>query len=222
MAHLTPKGANLRKAFPPVPFPDRPSQDDSRVRWSDKTEMADDQTISQLLERWQGGSLGARDALFDRVHSELHALARSFMRGQSPAHTLGPTALVNEACMRLCGSQTSLEDRSHFLRLAAKSMRQILVDHARRKHADKRVDRELRIPMDAALEEFEQRSGDLVDLDAAMKHLSEHSRELVEFVELRFFAGLPIEEVAKVMDISERTAARRWQAARAFLFDELR
>lgn len=184
--------------------------------------MTGDETIAGLLAEWRDGSVEARDELFTLVHTELHTLARGLMRGQSPAHTLGPTALVNEACLRLCGSSSSLEDRNHFLRLAARSMRQILVDHARRKQADKRVARELRVDLEDVLAQLEQRSSDLVDLDAAMSRLGEMSPELVELVELRFFAGLPLEEAARVMGLSPRSAARRWQAAKAVLYDELR
>jgi len=184
--------------------------------------MTDDATIEELLAGWRQGSLRARDELFARLQAQLHSLASGLMSGQSPAHTLGATALVNEACLRLCGERTTLQDRQHLMRLAARSMRQVLVDHARRKGAVKRGAAEARIPLEEVIQDLEERSGPLVDLDRALGRLEHRSPELVEFVELRFFAGLPLEEVARVMGLSSRTAARRWQLAKAFLHEELR
>ena len=183
--------------------------------------MPQNRSIDQLLDAWRGGSEEARDALFAAVQEELKGLARGFMRGQPAGHTLQPTALVNEACLRLCQRSGSLQDRTHLVRLAARSMRQILVDHARKRRARKRGEEPQRVPLDDVVERYEERSHGLGALDAALERLAERSPELVELVELRFFAGLPIEEVAAVLGTSPRTAARRWQVARAFLREEL-
>lgn len=183
--------------------------------------MPDNRSIETLLQAWRGGSQEARDALFAEMQGELRGLARRMMRGQSPAHTLQPTALVNEACLRLCERSGSLQDRTHLVRLAATAMRQILVDHARRRGALKRGGAQQRVPLDEVVDLYEERAHGLAELDHALERLSRQSSELVELVELRFFAGLPIEEVATILGLSPRTAARRWQIARAFLREEL-
>ncbi|MFT7669743.1 MAG: RNA polymerase sigma factor (TIGR02999 family) [Planctomycetota bacterium] len=194
----------------------------TKPSWTES--MAKDVTIDELLRNWRGGSVEARDDLFERVYGELRRLAGGLMRHQSSAHTLNPTALVNEACLRLCKRDDGVAtDRGHFLRIAASAMRQILVDHGRRKNSDKRGGgRDSQSALEDVYQHYEQRSQGLLDLEVALERLALNSPELVELVELRFFAGLPIEEVASIMGMSPRSVVRRWQIARAILHEDLR
>lgn len=178
--------------------------------------------IDILLDRMRRGDDAARNELFACVHSELHAIARAVMAGQGAAHTLQPTALVNELFVKLgCGDVQSLSDRSHFLRLAANAMRQILVDHARHKAALRREEPCPRSDFDELVVEYDQRSGGLVRLDEALAKLERRDPELAQIVELRFFAGRSMEEVARLLGSSTRTVTRRWDVARAYLRGEL-
>ena len=178
--------------------------------------------VEELFRRLRKGEGGARDELFTLVYAELYALARSHMARQRPGHTLQPTALVNEAFLKLCRpKETEFADRTHFLRIAANAMRQILMDHARRRDAEKRPDAARRVELDGLMGEFERRSGGLLALDAALARLEARDPELVKLVELRFFGSHEVTEVAQMLGISERTAHRRWNAAKLFLQDEL-
>jgi RNA polymerase sigma factor (TIGR02999 family) len=175
-----------------------------------------------LFQRLRAGDDAARDELFPIVYEELHRLARVHMARQRPGHTLQPTALVNEAFLKMCRpEEVAWTDRPHFLRVAATAMRQILVDHARKRNADKRRDPGRRVELDGLVGEFERRSGGILALDAALERLQQHDPELVKLVELRFFGGHEVAEAARLLGISERTAYRRWNVARLFLQDEL-
>ena len=169
--------------------------------------MADphDPRITLLLQRMEAGDESAGAALAPLVHAELRRLAGDLMRGQPAGHTLQATALVNEAWIRLAGDgDVAWRDHRHFFRVAAKAMRSILVDHARRKAAQKRAGVGERVPLDEALERLAA-----VDVD------------LVRLVELRFFAGLSIPETARVLDVSTPTIERGWRTARAILHLQL-
>lgn len=179
---------------------------------------APDPRITQLLERLNSGDEAAGDALAPLVHAELRRLADDLMRRQPAGHTLQPTALVNEAWLRLArDGEAAWRDHRHFFRVAAKAMRSILVDHARRKAALKRAGAGLRVPLDEALEAYERRSIDVVAVDEALERLAAIDGDLVRLVELRFFAGLSIPETARVLDVSTPTVERGWRTARALL-----
>ncbi|MEQ8768647.1 MAG: ECF-type sigma factor [Planctomycetota bacterium] len=163
----------------------------------------------------------AADALTARLYDELRALANRLMQGQPAGHTLQPTALVHEAWLRLANAESAPSDRMHFVRLAAKAMRQILVDHARRRQAEKRGGGRRRVSLDAALAWFEDRALDLVALDTGLEQLAARDGRQAQLVELRFFGGLSIAEAAQALSVSTATAERDWAVARAFLFREL-
>jgi RNA polymerase sigma factor (TIGR02999 family) len=176
--------------------------------------------LEALLLRLREGDASAHAELFEVVYAELHRQARSFMADQRPGHTLQATALVNEAYFKLSRhDDAAYVDRQHFLRVAAKAMGQVLIDHARKRGAEKRSTPGERVELDGLVQEFEQRSGGLVALGAALERLEERDPELVRLVELRFFGGYEVAEVAEIL--SERTAARMWRTARLFLRDEM-
>ena len=163
--------------------------------------------------------------LFLKVYQELYGLARREMRGQNESHTLQPTALVNEAYMRLSTDDMAWQGREHFLRVAARAMRQILVDHGRRRAAGKRPPRTRRVELDSILDtlvsNYAERSIDLESLDAALTKLEAQDTKLAELVELHFFGGHTMEECARHFGISERQVFRWWKTARAFLHREV-
>jgi RNA polymerase sigma-70 factor (ECF subfamily) len=170
-----------------------------------------------------GGDKDVLDHLLPIVYAELHRMAARYLRGERVDHTLQPTALINEAYLRLidCNSVT-WENRAHFFGIAARVMRRILVDHARQHRADKRGGEFEKIPIDAANEPAAKQEGiDLVALDAALTRLAEVDPEQSKLVELRYFAGLTIEDAAQVMSMSLGTAKRRWTSAKAWLRREI-
>jgi RNA polymerase sigma factor (TIGR02999 family) len=179
--------------------------------------------VTRLLERLSRGEAGAADELLSLIYGELHDLASGFMAGQRPGDTLQPTALVHEAYLRLLpGDRPHWRDREHFLALAAKAMRSVLVDHARRRGAQKRGDGATRLPVeDALLLAFEERAIDLLALEEALERLSARSERAARVVELRFFGGLDAEEIARSLGVTPRTVERDWQAARTWLHQEL-
>ena len=159
---------------------------------------------------------------FRAIHAELQSLAHRMMRGQPGDHVLQTTALVNEAFLKLARDpDRTIQDDGHFLRLASRAMRQILVDHARSSAARKRSAEGSRIELDDLVLEFERRSGSLVALDAALERLEARDVQMVRLIELRFFAGRSIAESAQALDVSVRTANRIWNAARLILLEEL-
>jgi RNA polymerase sigma factor (TIGR02999 family) len=183
--------------------------------------------ITRLLSAARGGDPVAADALFDRVYRELHRLAHRQLGAHGrPGDTLDTTALVHESYLRLAQpADLSAADRAHFFNLAARVMRQVVVDYARRKDAAKRSGPEVRIelggPWEPAAESDARLTGDLLALDAALERLAAQSPRLSRLVELRFFAGLGFAEIGEVQGLTERTAKRDWRKARAFLLAEL-
>ncbi len=165
----------------------------------------------------------AADDLVPLVYDELRRLAGALMRGERPGQTLQPTALVNEAYLRLAGAGAPWTDRPHFLRIAARSMRQILVDHARARGAHKRWGGLQRASLTDAQAIAAGPEGDafLAALDEALSRLEAIDPEQSRLVELRFFAGLSIEDAADVLGVSPATLKRRWALARAWLHREL-
>ena len=178
--------------------------------------------VTELLVKWSGGDRAALDELIPLVYNELRRLAASYLRRRGGGHTLQPTALVHEAYVRLADrSGASVQHRAQFFGLAAKVMRDILVDHARRRLASKRGGEQLRISLSQAARLGRKPEVELVALDDALKALAETNPKHSRVIELRFFGGLTIEEAADVMGMSHATAERHWSFARAWLRREL-
>lgn len=178
--------------------------------------------ITVLLRAWQQGDEAAHDELGRVVYEQLRAIARRRLAGERNEHTLQPTALVNEAYLRLSGlERMDWQDRAHFVRMAARVMREVLVDHARRRQAAKRDGGQqvTLTGLDAAAEDGQ--GVDALALDAALARLEQLDPEKARVVELRYFSDLTIEETAEAMESSPATVKRHWQAARAWLFEAL-
>jgi RNA polymerase sigma factor (TIGR02999 family) len=180
--------------------------------------------VTQLLQRWCGGDSEVLDQLMPLVHGELRKLARHHMRGERPERTLQATALVNEAFLRLVNRPTDIDwhSRVHFFGIASRLMRQVLVEAARARNAAKRgggMEKvSLELVFDAASAE---RPIDLLALDEALEELAVAAPERCRVVELRYFAGLTIEETAEVLGVSTATVKRQWAVARAWLQQRL-
>jgi len=179
--------------------------------------------LAQLIEGVAAGDSGAAARLFPIVYDELRHLAAAALRRERASHTLQPTALVHEAFLRLVGfDAANVQDRHHFIAIAARAMRRVLVDHARSRGALKRGDGEHRLCIDDVDVAASNGSDvDLVGLDRAMERLAALDERQARIVELRFFGGLTVEETAVVIAASERTVKRDWQMARAWLRREL-
>jgi len=172
-----------------------------------------------LRDAGEGQPSASEPAFLDLVYDELHRLASSLLRHERATHTLQTSALVNEAFLRLSAAHSlRLEDRQHFLRIAAHSMREILIDYARSRHTQKR-DSLARVDLDACQSELisTDRTEDYGALDAALDRLAKMDARQAQIVELRFFAGLSVEETAENLGISEKTVKRDWSVARAWL-----
>lgn len=180
---------------------------------------ADDLTL--LLQRVNQGEPKAYDKLIERVYAELRRMAASQMRRESAGHTLQATALVNEACLRLMDGGTDWQNRRHFFGAAAEAMRRVLVDHARRRDAAKRGGGLKRITLTNLDADIPGADVDVLALEDALTQLEAKSTRLARLVELRFFAGLSIEEAAMALDISPATVKRDWAFARAWLLERL-
>ncbi len=181
----------------------------------------DDDPIARLLARARSGDRAAERELVSLLYEDLHRLALVRMRGERLDHSLQATALVNEVYIKLSKRGIACVDLNHFLALAAKAMRDIVVDHARKRK--RRGDRQTQIDevlFEVCVEEFEQ-SVDLLSLDEALRELALCDVDLVAVVELRFFAGMTIQETARVMGKSMRTVQRDWSLARSWLKSKL-
>ena len=178
--------------------------------------------VTKLLKDWGAGDKSALDNLMPLVHDELHRLARQHMRREQPGHLLQTSALVNEAYLRLVdASQVDWQNRAHFFGIAARLMRRILVDDARRRHRDKRGGCAIPVPLDEAADLPQEQAANLVSLDDALKALAAIDPRQSEIIELRFFGGMSIEETAEVLKVSPGTVARDWTFARAWLRKEM-
>ena len=180
--------------------------------------------ITKLLHNWQGGDRAALDALVPVVYKELHRLAHCELRKERPDHTLQSAALVHEAYFRLLGQKPpQWESRTHFFAIAAQLMRQILVDYARRRRASKRGSGVCMLTLEdaVALPQRKDKDVDVIALDDALNTLAELDPRQSRVVELRFFAGLSLEETSEVMGIATATVQRDWTAARAWLHREI-
>ncbi len=178
--------------------------------------------ITQLLVRWSEGDKIALDKLIPLVYDELHKLATVYLRRERRDHSLQPTALVNEAYIRLVDQENvNWQNRAQFFGMASKLIRNILVDHARRNKAAKRGGEQRTLSLSKADRVGTKSDIDLIDLDDALNELSTTNPQHSRIVELRFFGGLTIEETAVVMGISHATVEREWSFARAWLRREL-
>ncbi len=177
--------------------------------------------ITAILQEVESGVSGAGDRLASAVFADLHRIAQVAMRRESDGHTLQPTELVDEAFVRLLGQrEVSWQNRAQFFAVAARTIRRILVDHARHRRRQKR-DHGVRVTLDESIVETPDRSIDLIALDDALEQLDAASPRQARVVELRFFGGLEIEETAHALGISSATVKRDWTFARAFLLRSL-
>ncbi len=182
--------------------------------------------IPAILRELVGGDRSAVDRLLPLVYAELHALAGSFLSRERPGHTLQPTALVHEAYARLVDQQgMQVNDRAHFVAIAARAMRNALVDHARRRQSEKRGGGRQRIPVDATVLSAsapEAAQTDVLALHEALEKLAIEHTLTAKVVEMRYFGGMTIEDAALALGISPSGVEREWRFARAWLRDELR
>jgi RNA polymerase sigma-70 factor (ECF subfamily) len=181
-----------------------------------------EEDITELLHRFQGGDLAARNELVEAVYTELRGIAARHMSRERGQHTLQPTALVNEAYLKLAGMKNAdWQDRSHFYAVAARVMRQILVDHARHRLAGKRGGGMVVMPLNEALAMSPGEPRQMLEVDEALTRLSLEDAQVGKVVELRFFGGLSVEETAQVLNVPKRTVEREWTFGRAWLRTEL-
>lgn len=180
-------------------------------------------SITHLLQQWREGHADALDALLPYIYDELHQLASSYLRREHQGHTLQPTALVNELYLRLAGARPpDVDGRRHFYGVAARLMRQILVDHARRNLAAKRGGPATPVSLDEAFTYSVERAADFAALDDALDALSHINQRSARVIELRFFTGLSVQETAALLDVSEVSVYRDQRFAIAFLSGQLK
>ena len=178
--------------------------------------------VTTLLRKWSEGDQTALEELTPLVYDELRRMAHQHMRQEKPGHVLQTSALINEAFLRLVDSRgIRWESRSHFFGIAARLMRRILVDDARRRHFLKRGGSHIQVSLDAALAVSHEQAANVVALDEALKGLELRDKRQSQIVELRFFGGLSIEETAEVLKVSPGTVMRDWTFARAWLRSEM-
>ncbi len=182
-----------------------------------------DSDATRLLQRLSAGDEAARGPLLTLLYEELRGLADGYMRRERGDHTLQATALIHEAWLKLERQSGGVEwsSRGHFMGLAARAMRQVLIDHARVRNAEKRAASAEREPLDDALAFYADRGLDLLSLDEALERLAEFDPQGARIVDLRFFGGLKNREVAEVLELSERSVERSWSSTRAWLQGEL-
>ncbi len=178
--------------------------------------------ITRLLRAWGGGDPAAMDELAPLVYGELRRMAHRYLRRENPGNTLQPTALVNEAYLRLVDvDNVRWEDRAHFFAVSAQMMRRILVDAARTRGAGKRGGGAVHLNLNESIDAVPDRGRELVSLDEALDALAQLDPRKARVVEMRFFGGLTVEETAEVLKISAPSVLRDWKLARAWLMREL-
>jgi RNA polymerase sigma factor (TIGR02999 family) len=178
-------------------------------------------TVTVLLQAMRAGDATAEESLIPLVYQELHRLAQSYMRRERPDHTLQPTALIHEAYLRLAGEDVDWKSREHFIGVAAHVMRRVLVDHARAHRAEIRGGDRRRVELDEGLAVAAERSDEVLLVDGALERLAKRNQRQARVVELRYFGGLSMEEIAAVLSMSLRSVKRDWSIARIWLFQEL-
>lgn len=180
------------------------------------------QEITELLRDWEQGRQSALEKLMPLVMAELRRLAKGYLRRERPGHTLQTTALVNEAYLKLAGqNQVHWQNRNHFFAIAAQCMRRILVDYAKARRREKRGGAERRVELSEAVSMSVEQSEELLALDEALRRLAAEDERKGKVVELRYFGGYSVEEIAAMLGISEATVARDWRMARAWLRREV-
>jgi len=179
------------------------------------------QQFTELLHQWSGGKKEALDQVMPLIYDELRKLAGWYLRSERPNHTLRATALVNEAYVRLAGSDVTYNDRIHFYAVAARTLRHILVDYAKTRKREKRGGGAENIPLDEAILVGPESDRGLLELDDALHGLAEQDPEKAKVVELLFFGGLTLEEAAAVLGVSRATVYREMKMAKAWLYREL-
>lgn len=180
-----------------------------------------EESVTLLLQSVNAGDSEAYAKLLDLLHAELHKLAEAKMRRERAGHTLQPTVLVNEAYLRLVQGNPEWQNRSHFFGAAAEAMRRILVDHARKRLSEKRGGAAERVTFSEMNVAGEDPDIDLIALDDAVSALEAVNPRLSQVVQLRYFAGLSIEETAEVLDVGAATVKRDWAYARAWLYERM-
>jgi len=184
--------------------------------------MPSAQNVTEMLRDWRNGDQEALEQLIPVVYDELHRQAARYLRREHPGHTLQTTALIHEAYLRLIKQQNiEWQNRAHFYAIAARLMRQILVDHARRRQATKRGGSDIKVPLEEAIVLSSGRNVDLVALDEALTRLAAIDPQQSRIVELRYFSGLSVEETAEVLGVSSRTVKRDWNVAKAWLRQQI-
>ena len=179
--------------------------------------------VTRLLISWSNGDPVALDQLMPMVYSELRSLASRYLRRERIDHTLQPTALVNEAYLRLVDQRSvQWQNRAHFFGVAAQMMRRILVDHAKSHHRAKRGGGARNVSLDEAIGVTDERAAGLVVLDEALTRLAELDERKSRVVELRYFGGLSVEETAEVLQVSVNTVLRDWKLAKAWLYNQIK
>lgn len=174
--------------------------------------------VTELLVSYRGGDHAALEKLTPLVYEELHRIARNHLRHERAGHTLQATALVHEAYMRLLAQrEANWQNRAHFLAIGAQMMRRILLDYARQRHAKRRGGGQPKVSLDEALVISEERSADLVALDEALERLAAVDPQQARIVELHFFGGLTMKEIAEVLGCEETTVHQEWRMAKAWL-----
>lgn len=177
--------------------------------------------ITQLLADWSAGDASAGERLLPLVYAELHAIASRYMRDEHDAATLQPTALINEAYLRLVGSDVQWESRRHFMSIAARTMRRILVDHARARKRDKRGGGRLSVTLDDQVSAGHRDPIDVIAIDNALNELEELDERKARAVELHYFGGFDYDEVARTLGVSVPTVSRDLRFARSWIYDRL-
>lgn len=177
--------------------------------------------VTLLLDQVRHGAADAPQRLIEAVYEELRRMAQAKMRAIRPGHTLQPTALVNEAFLRLVGNQDQLEDRAHFFGAAAKAMERVLVDHARQKQAKKRGGGAARVTLHEVHAHAPAPNLDVLETHEAIDTLEQESPELASLIRLRYFVGMTLEQIAESTGVSLATIKRRWTFAKAWLYDRL-
>lgn len=180
-------------------------------------------SITRMLQEWSNGDREVLEELMPLVHSELHRQAHNYLRREHPGHTLQTSALINEAFIKLIDQKTpDLESRTHFFAIAARAMRQVLIDYARAKQSKKRGGDRVRVTLDEKTAVYADKdSVDLLALDEALTRLGQIDPLQVRIVELRYFSGLTLEETAAALEVSRSTVAREWSIAKVWLHREL-
>jgi RNA polymerase sigma factor (TIGR02999 family) len=185
--------------------------------------MTDAQPVTELLRDYREGNEEAFDRLFPLVYDELRRIAHHLLKRERADHTFSTTALVHECYLNLADrTQCSFQDRAHFFAIAARAMRHLLIDYARKRNAQKRGGDRQRVTLDQEMVSVEEQAADLLALDHALDQLSDRSPRMGRIVECRFFGGLTVQETAEALGVSSRTVQRDWTRAKAYLHRALR